>query len=158
MNARCSRQRVCRRQNSRKNDCRYAEACRRGKAVLPAAGFLKPHLPFNAPKKYWDLYRRDDIDPADNPFRPKGAPDAALHNWGELRAYYGIPQKGPLSEEDARKLIHGYYACTSYTDAQVGKLLNELDRLSIRDNTVVILWGTTAGTSASTVVVQTLQL
>ncbi len=106
-----------------------------------AVGFVKPHLPFNAPKKYWDLYDRDKIELADNPFRPKDAPDAAIHNWGELRAYHGIPKQGPLSEEMARTLIHGYYACTSYTDAQIGRVLDELDRLGLRDNTIVVLWG-----------------
>ena len=106
-----------------------------------ALGFLKPHLPFNAPKKYWDLYKREEIDLADNPFRPKGAPDAALHNWGELRAYEGIPKKGPLPESIARAMIHGYYACVSYTDAQIGRVLAELDRLGLRDNTIVVLWG-----------------
>jgi iduronate 2-sulfatase len=106
-----------------------------------ATGFVKPHLPFNAPKKYWDLYDRDKIDLADNPYRPKDAPDAAIHSWGELRAYHGIPKKGPLSEEMARTLIHGYYACTSYTDAQIGRVLGELDRLGLRDNTIVVLWG-----------------
>ncbi|HUV63312.1 MAG TPA: sulfatase-like hydrolase/transferase, partial [Sedimentisphaerales bacterium] len=85
-----------------------------------ALGFLKPHLPFNAPKKYWDMYKREEIDLADNPFRPKGAPDAALHTWGELRAYHGLPKKGPLPDEMARTLVHGYYACVSYTDAQIG--------------------------------------
>ncbi len=78
---------------------------------------------------------------ADNPFRPKGAPDAALHNWGELRAYHDIPPKGPLSSDMARTLIHGYYACVSYTDAQIGRVLAELDRLGLRDDTVVVLWG-----------------
>ena len=111
------------------------------KPFFLALGFLKPHLPFNAPKKYWDMYKRDEIDLADNPFRPKGAPDAALHNWGELRAYAGIPPKGPLSDEQARTLIHGYYACVSYTDAQIGKVLAELERLGLRENTIVILWG-----------------
>lgn len=106
-----------------------------------AVGFVKPHLPFNAPKKYWDLYDRDEIDLADNPFRPKDAPDAAIHNWGELRQYHGIPKKGALSDEMARTLIHGYYACTSYTDAQIGRVLKELDRLGLRDDTVVVLWG-----------------
>ena len=111
------------------------------KPFFLALGFLKPHLPFNAPKKYWDMYKREDIDLADNPFRPKGAPDAALHTWGELRAYHGIPAKGPLPDELARTLIHGYYACVSYTDAQIGRVLAELDRLGLRDDTVVILWG-----------------
>jgi iduronate 2-sulfatase len=106
-----------------------------------AVGFLKPHLPFNAPKKYWDLYDPDKIELADNPFRPKDAPDEAIHNWGELRAYYDIPKQGPLSDEMARKLIHGYYACTSYTDAQVGRVLSELDRLGLADDTIVVLWG-----------------
>ncbi len=112
-----------------------------GKPFFLAAGFRKPHLPFNAPKKYWDLYKREEINLADNPFRPKGAPDAALHNWGELRQYAGIPRKGPLSEDMARTLIHGYYACVSYTDAQIGRVLAELDRLGLRDDTVVVLWG-----------------
>jgi len=111
------------------------------KPFFLALGFFKPHLPFNAPKKYWDLYNREEIDLADNPFRPKGAPDAALHNWGELRSYAGIPGKGPLSDELARTLIHGYYACVSYTDAQIGRVLAELERLGLRDNTVVLLWG-----------------
>ncbi len=111
------------------------------KPFFLALGFLKPHLPFNAPKKYWDMYKREEIDLADNPFRPKDAPDAALHNWGELRAYHGIPRKGPLEDDAARTLIHGYYACVSYTDAQIGRVLAELDRLGMRDNTVVVLWG-----------------
>lgn len=106
-----------------------------------AVGFLKPHLPFNAPKRYWDLYKDSDIALPDNMFRPKDAPDAAIHNWGELRQYHGIPKNGPLSEETARTLIHGYYACTSYTDTQIARVLNELDRLGLRDNTVVVLWG-----------------
>ncbi|MHC4110084.1 MAG: sulfatase-like hydrolase/transferase [Planctomycetota bacterium] len=111
------------------------------KPFFLALGFFKPHLPFNAPKRYWDLYKREKIDLADNPFRPKGAPDAALHNWGELRSYVGIPPKGPLSDELARTLIHGYYACVSYTDAQIGRVLTELDRLGLRENTIVVLWG-----------------
>lgn len=111
------------------------------KPFFLAAGFLKPHLPFNAPKKYWDLYNHDEIELADNPYRPKDAPDAAIHNWGELRQYHGIPKKGALSDEMARTLIHGYYACTSFTDAQIGRVLDELDRLGLRDNTVIVLWG-----------------
>ncbi len=111
------------------------------KPFFLALGFFKPHLPFNAPKKYWDMYKREQIDLADNPFTPRGAPDAALHNWGELRAYAGIPPKGPLSDEQARTLIHGYYACVSYTDAQIGRVVAELETLGLRDNTTIILWG-----------------
>jgi arylsulfatase A-like enzyme len=106
-----------------------------------ATGFLKPHLPFNAPTKYWDLYKREDIDLADNPFRSKGAPDVAFHNWGELRAYHGITSTGSLSEEMAKTLVHGYYACVSYTDAQIGRILRSLDDLELQDNTIVVLWG-----------------
>jgi len=112
-----------------------------GKPFFLAAGFYRPHLPFNAPKKYWDLYKHDEVDLADNPFPPEDAPDAALHNWGELRNYFDVPREGPVSEELNRTLVHGYYAATSYTDAQVGRLLAELDRLDLSKNTVVVLWG-----------------
>jgi len=111
------------------------------KPFFLAVGYLKPHLPFNAPKRFWEMYNRKNIDLADNPFRPKGAPDAALHNWGELRKYADIPKKGPLSEEMARILVHGYYACVSYTDYLIGQLLAELDRLGMRKNTIIVLWG-----------------
>ncbi|MCA9416501.1 MAG: sulfatase, partial [Candidatus Omnitrophica bacterium] len=106
-----------------------------------AVGFKKPHLPFNAPKKYWDLYDESAIELADNPFVPKGAPEEALTNWGELRGYIGMPKEGDMPDDLARQLIHGYYACVSYTDAQVGKVLDELGRLGLSDNTIVVLWG-----------------
>lgn len=111
------------------------------KPFFLAVGFLKPHLPFVAPKKYWDLYRRDEILMAPNPFAPKDAPKIALTDWGELRAYEDIPRLGPLTEEQARTLKHGYYACVSYMDAQLGRVLAELDRLGLREQTVVVLWG-----------------
>ncbi len=106
-----------------------------------AAGFLKPHLPFNAPQKYWDLYRREEIRLADNPFAPKGSPPFALTNFGELRNYSDMPPTGPVSEADARRLIHGYLACVSFTDAQIGRILDELDRLNLSDRTAIVLWG-----------------
>lgn len=112
-----------------------------------AVGFFKPHLPFVAPKKYWDLYDHEQIRLPDNYHVPKDAPPESIHTSGELRAYAGIPAKGPVSDETARNLIHGYYACVSYTDAQIGKLLDELDRLELSDNTIVVLWGDHAGTS-----------
>jgi arylsulfatase A-like enzyme len=113
----------------------------RDKPFFLAMGFYKPHLPFNAPKKYWDMYRPEAIRLADNPFLPKNVPAYATTNWGELRNYHGIPKKGPCSDELARQLIHGYYACVSYIDALIGRLLDELDRLKLSDNTVIILWG-----------------
>jgi arylsulfatase A-like enzyme len=106
-----------------------------------AVGFHKPHLPFNAPKKYWDLYSPEDIEsPARNQW-PEDMPAVAGSNWGELRAYTGIPAQGPVDETFTRLLIHGYYACVSFTDALVGRLLAELDRLDLRQNTIVVLWG-----------------
>ncbi len=112
-----------------------------GRPFFLAAGFLKPHLPFNAPTRYWNYYRPADVPLADNPYRPNGAPDQSMHNWGELRHYFDVPREGPLPEEMAQRLVHGYYAATSYMDAQVGRLLNELDRLGLADNTIVVLWG-----------------
>lgn len=111
------------------------------KPFFIAVGFKKPHLPFNAPKKYWDMYPEDQIKLADNPFTPKGAPEEALTSWGELRGYHGMPRKGPMPDDLARKLIRGYYACVSYTDAMIGKVLDELDRLGLSENTIVVLWG-----------------
>jgi iduronate 2-sulfatase len=106
-----------------------------------AVGFMKPHLPFNAPKKYWDLYPEESIDLPDNYFVPENAPEAAIHNFGELRNYYGVPKTGPVSDKMAKTLIRGYYACVSYTDAQIGKLINALDEFDLRKNTIIILWG-----------------
>jgi iduronate 2-sulfatase len=103
-------------------------------------GFRKPHLPFCAPKRYWDLYDRTKI-PLPYPEKPRNAPDIAFTNWPELRSYSDIPDVGPCDEAKTRELIHGYYACVSYTDALVGKLLAELDRLDLRKDTIVILWG-----------------
>jgi arylsulfatase A-like enzyme len=106
-----------------------------------AVGFYKPHLPFNAPERYWELYDPATIEPPEFDHPPEGTPEIALMNWGELRNYAGIPQKGDLDRDLARQLIHGYRACVSYTDRQVGKVLDELDRLGLRDRTLVILWG-----------------
>ncbi|MGD8239114.1 MAG: sulfatase [Armatimonadota bacterium] len=106
-----------------------------------AVGIRKPHLPFSAPKRYWDLYDRAKLPPPPNPEKPEGAPELALHNWVELRGYTDIPDVGPLSPEQAMELRHGYYAATSYADAQIGKVVAELERLGLDRNTVVILWG-----------------
>ena len=112
-----------------------------GNPFFLAVGYLKPHLPFNAPQKYWDLYPEETIELPENRFFPTDVPQQALHNSGELRHYYGVPEKGPVSDEMARKLIQGYYACVSYTDALIGQLLGALEELDLDDNTIVILWG-----------------
>jgi iduronate 2-sulfatase len=105
-----------------------------------AAGFLKPHLPFNAPEKYWELYDGKVTLPENN-YPPENAPKESFHKFWELRAYSGIPLFGAINDKKAKELIHGYYACVSYTDAQVGKILNELERLELDKNTIVILCG-----------------
>jgi arylsulfatase A-like enzyme len=112
------------------------------KPFFLAVGFLKPHLPFNAPKRYWDLYDRASFKPpAADAGPPKDAPSFARSTWGELRKYHGVPPSGPLPADQAVTLIHGYHACVSYVDAQVGRLLDALDRLGLAERTVVILWG-----------------
>ena len=111
------------------------------KKFFLAVGFLKPHLPFVAPKKYYDLYADTKLTVADNPYLPKDCPTLASANWGELRAYKGMPKQGDMPDAQALDLIHGYYAATSYTDAQIGRVVGELDRLGLRDKTIIVLWG-----------------
>lgn len=105
-----------------------------------AVGFIKPHTPYIAPKKYWDLYQRDQIELAPNPDYPTGAPAFAGHNSSEIRRYTDQKKRGPFPEDEQRKTKHAYYACISYIDAQVGRILTELDKQGLRDNTIVILW------------------
>lgn len=106
-----------------------------------AVGFYKPHLPFVAPKKYYELYPRETIRLPDNMHPPKNVTEYSLTTFGELRTYAGVPEKGPVSDEQARDLIRGYYAAASYTDAQIGRVLDELTSLGLDENTVVCLWG-----------------
>jgi iduronate 2-sulfatase len=113
----------------------------RDKPFFLAAGFVKPHLPFIAPKKYWDLYDPAQLELADNPLAPKNAPSLGLHCSFELRTREGVPKYGPIDEELSRHLLHAYLACVSYVDAQIGKILDELDRLGLRENTAIMLWG-----------------
>lgn len=104
-------------------------------------GFFKPHLPFNAPKKYWDLYQPADFDLPDEPYGVTGAPKQAYHTHRELGGYKGMPKDERVSVDELRNLRHGYYACIAYVDAQVGKVLDELRRLGLDRNTIVMLWG-----------------
>ena len=106
-----------------------------------AVGFVKPHLPFVAPKRYWDLH-----DPARLPQPavtepPAGAPAYAPQFGGELRQYSRVPDEGPIPVEMTRHLIHGYYAATSYMDACLGRVLDALDATGLADETIVVLWG-----------------
>lgn len=112
------------------------------KPFFLGVGFHKPHLPFNAPKKYWDMYQPEQIETAINPFYPENGSDYGEHNFGELRNYTNIPGGDTsLAVETEKKLIHGYYACVSFVDAQVGKILDALEANGLAENTVVILWG-----------------
>jgi arylsulfatase A-like enzyme len=113
----------------------------KGSPFFLAVGFMKPHLPFNAPTKYWDLYDSTTVSLPSNYRQPESTPRRAFHNFGELRHYSGVPAKGPVSNTLAKKLIHGYYASVSYTDAQIGRLLHEMELLELDENTIVILWG-----------------
>ena len=117
----------------------------KGKPFFIAAGFKKPHLPFVAPKEYWDLYDRDEIELSKWQKAPDNAPSFAMHTWGELKSYAyiepAINKSGLLEEAKQRELIHGYLASVSYTDAQIGKLLDELEKQGVEDETIVVLWG-----------------
>ena len=113
----------------------------KGQPFFLAVGFLKPHLPFVAPKKYWDLYDPNQIPVPTIDHLPKGAPEFAGHVNGELHNYVGVPKENPIPADFAKTLRHGYYACISYTDAQVGRLLDALDKEGLADNTVIVLWG-----------------
>ena len=114
---------------------------RQDKPFFLAVGFRRPHLPFSAPKKYWDMQKPKLIGKVPNPKPPTGVPEIALHNWGELRGYTDIPRRGKLTDAQTARLRHGYYAAMSYIDAQIGKLLAELERQGLRKNTVICLWG-----------------
>ncbi len=127
-----------------------------------AVGFFKPHLPFNAPRKYWDLYQPSKEMLSDHPGRPKNAPLEAFYSlpqlqqagWPstaedsadvyptkEMRFYEGIPESGPIPDSTAIRLVHGYYATVSYVDDMVGRVLNTLNDLGLEDNTIVVLLG-----------------
>ena len=105
-----------------------------------AVGFRRPHLPFSAPRRYWDLYDPEKLAPVPQPEPPRGAPEVALHDSPELRGYTDMPKLGPLSPAQIDTLRHGYYASTSYTDAQIGRVLTALRAQGAEQNTLVVLW------------------
>jgi iduronate 2-sulfatase len=116
-----------------------------------AVGFIRPHLPFTPPKKYWDLYDPANLPLAPNGYLPRGMPtvafgDKSMGGMYELRDCMDFknapsPFVGSLPEVEQRRLKHGYYASVSFTDVQVGRLLDEADRLGFGENTIIILWG-----------------
>lgn len=111
-----------------------------------SVGFFKPHLPFVAPKKYWDLYENKDLPISPNPNIPDNGCSQAIHNSGELFGNYQIqPEQGgagvQLSEEYAMELRRSYFAAVSYVDAQVGRVLAALKKTGLDKNTIVVVWG-----------------
>jgi len=108
-------------------------------------GFFKPHLPFTAPKKYWDLYNREELPLAPFAGIPENSNKASLQRSGEFNQYKLGEEKASLdaavSDEYARKARHAYFACVSFIDAQIGKLLAELEELGLAENTIVVVWG-----------------
>tara|TARA_R110001599_G_scaffold148473_1_gene332131 strand:- start:3638 stop:5203 length:1566 start_codon:yes stop_codon:yes gene_type:complete len=110
-------------------------------------GYFRPHLPFTAPKKYWDLYDRDSIPLAPNPNVPENAPGFTMNSMYELRHYDGFNGIGHpessyrMSEDTARILKQGYYASVSYVDALLGNLISHMKEIGIYENTIIIVWG-----------------
>ena len=114
------------------------------KPFFLAVGFYKPHLPFVAPKRYWDLYPEEDIKLAEFREYSENAPRYAFQPGWEIKSQYrDTPDdfKVDIPEEKQKELIHGYYACVSFIDQQIGNVVDELDRLGLRENTVIVLWG-----------------
>lgn len=116
-----------------------------GQPFFLAVGFARPHLPFSVPKRYWDLYDEDALPmPGKDAVRPENAPPYAVKHGDEIDQYIPVPAQvtdEPFADSLARKLIHGYYASTSYVDAQIGKVLEGLHALGLDENTIVVLWG-----------------
>jgi iduronate 2-sulfatase len=105
-----------------------------------AVGIRRPHLPFSAPQRYWDLYDPAQLKTVTSPQPPRDAPALALHDSVELRGYTDMPAKGAWTEQQLTTLRHGYYAATSYADAQIGRVLSTLREQGLEKNTVVIIW------------------
>jgi iduronate 2-sulfatase len=112
-----------------------------GTPFFIAVGFARPHLPFCAPKKYWDRFNPAQFAAAAVTAPPMGAPDAAHKTNGELANYKPVPGSGVVTGKLAQQLVHGYYASTSFVDAQIGNVLDELKRLELERNTIIVLWG-----------------
>jgi iduronate 2-sulfatase len=112
-----------------------------------ALGYFRPHLPFVAPKKYWDLYDREQLSLADNPYLPVDSPLMAINSSYELGACYDLagkikhPSIEQIPEETARLLKHGYYASVSYVDACLGRLMDSLKEQGLDKNTIVVVMG-----------------
>ena len=113
----------------------------KGEPFFLAVGFLKPHLPFVSPKKYWDMYDPNKIPVPAFDHLPSGSPEFAGHQNSELHNYVGVPKENPIPVDFAKTLRHGYYAAITYTDTQIGKVLDALEKEGLAQNTIIVLWG-----------------
>ena len=125
---------------------KLGDLARKDKPFFFGLGYYRPHLPFNVPKRYWDLYSREAIELAEYDMPPLGAPPMAMNNMRELRGYNDFsdcrhPTEGQLHPNDAKLLRHGYFASVTYIDTQIGRVLDRLEQLDILDNTIIVLWG-----------------
>ena len=107
-----------------------------------AIGFYKPHLPLQAPRKYFELYDPQDFNFPASAVSPKDAPAGALTNWESIRNFQDIPSgTKSLSDAQTLALIHAYASATSYIDAQIGRVLDQLDALNLTESTVIVFCG-----------------
>lgn len=124
---------------------KLGELAKRKEPFFLGIGFFKPHLPFNSPAKYWDMYDENTLELTPSPDLPVNVSKASLHQSSEFNGYKAGDENAslekPLSDAYARKIRHAYFAAVSYTDAQVGKVLNELERSGLAENTIVVVWG-----------------
>jgi len=111
------------------------------KPFFLGVGFYKPHLPFTAPKKYWDLYNPENIPLSEINELPQNSSPYIFRDWSETGSYKDIEQPEPYPDSLSLHLKHGYLACVSFIDAQIGKLLFELKNLGLDENTIVVIWG-----------------
>jgi iduronate 2-sulfatase len=126
---------------------KLSELAKKKEPFYMGLGFFRPHLPFAVPKKYWDMYKKDEIPLPANPNMPEGAPLHAMNSMYELRSYDGFhslahPTKNyRMSEDTMRILRHGYYASVSYVDALLGQIIEHLKKLDLYNNTIIVIWG-----------------
>ena len=117
------------------------ELVQQDKPWFLALGFVRPHLPFHAPKKYFDLYDPEEIQLPTFSEPPQNGASMGIHASFELRTRHGIPKSGPINESLSRELLHAYYACVSYVDAQIGRVIASLEKNKVRENTIIVVWG-----------------
>lgn len=110
-----------------------------GKPFFLAFGILRPHLPFGAPARYLEPYREADLPPIPHPGKPEGR--TTWHGSGEFMKYHRWKRDPNTDPAFATEVRRHYAACVTFADAQVGRILDRLDALGLRDETIVVVWG-----------------